>query len=179
MWWRIWRWDLSWKREPGPANTLTSAQRYWFWISGFQNSGRIHSVVLSHHVSGHLSQQPQETNTVMKKAKGLEAKQGHPHSSAVREHVVCSPSPSSYCLEAASYPLDLSLHVQWASLVAQIVKSPPAMQETWVRFLDGEDPPEKGIATHSSILAWRIPWIEEPGGLPVHGVTKSRTQLRH
>ena len=45
-----------------------------------------------------------------------------------------------------------------ASLVAQLVKSPPAMQETWVQSLGGEDPLEKGKATHSSILAWRIPW---------------------
>ena len=49
-----------------------------------------------------------------------------------------------------------------ASLVAQMVKNPPAVQETWVRFLDWEDPLEKGMATHSSILAWRTPWKEEP-----------------
>ena len=47
----------------------------------------------------------------------------------------------------------------WASLVAQVIRSPPAMQETWVRFLGWEDPLEKGTATHSSILAWRISWI--------------------
>ena len=46
-----------------------------------------------------------------------------------------------------------------ASLMAQLVKNPPAMQETWVGFLGWEDPLEKGKATHSSILAWRIPWI--------------------
>ena len=46
----------------------------------------------------------------------------------------------------------------WASLVAQLVKNPPAMQETLVRSLGWEDPLEKGKATHSSILAWRIPW---------------------
>ena len=46
----------------------------------------------------------------------------------------------------------------WASLVAQLVKNPPAMQETWVRSLGWEDPLEKGKATHSSILACRIPW---------------------
>ena len=51
------------------------------------------------------------------------------------------------------------------SLVAQIVKNLPAMQETWVQFLCQEDPLEKGMATHYSILAWRIPWTEEPGGL--------------
>ena len=53
----------------------------------------------------------------------------------------------------------------WASLVAQMVKNLPAMQETWVRSLGQEDPLEKGMATHSTILAWRIPWTEEPGGL--------------
>ena len=46
----------------------------------------------------------------------------------------------------------------WASLVAQLVKKPPAMQETWVPSLGWEDPLEKGKATHSSILAWRTPW---------------------
>ena len=45
------------------------------------------------------------------------------------------------------------------------IKNLPAMQETWVRSLGGEDPVEKEMATHSSILAWRIPWTEEPGGL--------------
>ena len=49
------------------------------------------------------------------------------------------------------------------SLVAQMVKSLPAMGETWVRYLGQEDPLEKGMATHSSILPWRIPWTEEPG----------------
>ena len=51
------------------------------------------------------------------------------------------------------------------SLVAQTVKNLPAMQETWVQSLDQEDPLEKGMATHFSILAWRIPWTEVPGGL--------------
>ena len=50
------------------------------------------------------------------------------------------------------------------SLVAQMVKNVPAMRETWVRSLDWEDPLEEGMATHSSILTWRIPWTEEPGG---------------
>ena len=51
------------------------------------------------------------------------------------------------------------------SLVAQMVKNLPAMRETWVLSLDQEDPLEKGMVTHSSILAWRIPWTEEPGRL--------------
>ena len=51
------------------------------------------------------------------------------------------------------------------SLVAQRLKGLPAMQETWVRSLGRGDPLEKEMATHSSILAWRIPWMEKPGGL--------------
>ena len=50
-----------------------------------------------------------------------------------------------------------------------MVKNPPAMQETWVQFLGWEDPLEKGMATHSNILAWRILWTEEPGGLQSMG----------
>ena len=52
-----------------------------------------------------------------------------------------------------------------ASLVAQMVRNPLTMRETWVRSLGSEDPLEEGMTTHSSILAWRIPWTEEPGGL--------------
>ena len=61
--------------------------------------------------------------------------------------------------------------------MAQLVKNLPAMRETWVRSLGWEDPLEKGKATHSSILAWRIPWTEEPGRLTVLGVTKSQARL--
>ena len=68
--------------------------------------------------------------------------------------------------EGIVYPLQYS----WAFLVAQLVKNLPAMWETWVRSLGWEDPQEKGKATHSSILAWRIPWT-------VHGDTKSQTRL--
>ena len=66
--------------------------------------------------------------------------------------------------EGIGYPFQYS----WASVVSQLVKNLPAMQETWVQSLGWEDPLEKGKATQSSVLAWRIPWT-------VHGVTKSRT----
>ena len=56
--------------------------------------------------------------------------------------------------EGISYPIQYS----WVSLVAQMVKNLPAMRETWIQSLGWEDPLEKGKATHSSILAWRIPW---------------------
>ena len=65
---------------------------------------------------------------------------------------------------------------EWVSLVAQIIKYLPAMQETQVQSLGQEDPMEKGMATYSSIVVWRIPRTEEPGGL-VHGVAKGWTQL--
>ena len=55
------------------------------------------------------------------------------------------------------------------SLVAQMVKDLSAMLENWVQSLGQEDPLEKGVATHSSILAWRIPWAEKPGGLQSMG----------
>ena len=61
-----------------------------------------------------------------------------------------------------------------ASLVAQMVKKLPAMQETGVRSLGWEDPLEEGTATHSSLLAWRIPWTEEPGGLQSIGSQRVR-----
>ena len=66
-----------------------------------------------------------------------------------------------------------------SSLVAQMVKNLPAMQETQIQFLGQEEPLEKGVATHSSILAWRTPWTEEHGVQSmemhgVHGVPKSQ-----
>ena len=63
--------------------------------------------------------------------------------------------------EGIGYPHQYS----WASLVTQIVKNLPAISKTWVQSLDWEDPQEEVMATHSSILAWRIPWTEEPGWL--------------
>ena len=59
----------------------------------------------------------------------------------------------------------MNAFVRWFTLVAQTVKRLPAMQEIWVQALGWEDPLEKEMATHSSILAWRISWTEEPGGL--------------
>ena len=86
---------------------------------------------------------------------------GFPHSSVGKESVCNAGDPSSIpgsgrsAGEGIGYPLQYS----WASLVAQLVKSLPAMWETWVQSLCWNDALEKGKATHSSILAWRIPWI--------------------
>ena len=73
--------------------------------------------------------------------------------------------------EGIGYPLQYS----WASLVAQMVKNPPAMWETKVQSLGWEDPLEDGMATHSSILAWGIPMDRGAWQATVHGVTKSGT----
>ena len=62
-----------------------------------------------------------------------------------------------------------------ASFIAQSVKNLPAVQQMWVRFLGQEDPLEKEMATHSSILAWRIPWTEEPGRLQSMGLQELDT----
>ena len=77
---------------------------------------------------------------------------------------------TSYALSLEyAHPLPLHSLAQTnktrASLVPQMVKNPPAMREIWVPSLHWEDSLEEGMATHSSILAWRIPWTEEPGGL--------------
>ena len=67
-----------------------------------------------------------------------------------------------------SFFLSSNFKILW-SLVVQMLKCLPAMPETWVRSLGWEDPLEKEMATHSSILAWRIPWMKEPGGLQSTG----------
>ena len=67
--------------------------------------------------------------------------------------------------EGIVYPLQYS----WASLVTQLIQNPPAMQEAWVRSLGWEDPLDEGMTTHPSILAWRVPWTEKPGGLQFMG----------
>ena len=74
----------------------------------------------------------------------------------------------------ATYSSSSSIPFDKTSLVAQRVKNLPAMQETWIRFLGWEDTLEKEMATHSNILAWRIPWTEEPGGLKSVGSQRVR-----
>ena len=71
--------------------------------------------------------------------------------------------------EGIGYPL----HYSWVSPIAQIVKNLPTMQETWVRPLGWEDPLEEALATHSSILAWRIPMDRGAWWATIHWVTKS------
>jgi len=91
---------------------------------------------------------------------------GFPYSSVGKESACNAGDPGSVAGlgrsagEGMGYPLQYC----WASLVVQLVKNPPAMRETWVRYLGWEDPLEKGKATHSSILAWRIPWTMKSMG---------------
>ena len=87
-------------------------------------------------------------------------RKGFPDSSAGKESACnagdpgLTPGSGRSAGEGKGYPLQYS----WASLVAQLVRNPPAMRETWLRSLGWEDPLEKGKATHSSILVWRFPW---------------------
>ena len=93
--------------------------------------------------------------------------------SSVGKECACNagdPSSTLGSQRSAGEGIGYLLQYPWASLVAQLVKNLPTMQETWVRSLCWEDPLEKGKATHSSILAWRIPWT-------IHGVAKSQTRL--
>ena len=90
---------------------------------------------------------------------------GLPHSSVGKQSTYNAGDPSLIpglgrsTGEGIGYPLQYS----WASLMAQLVKNLPTMQETWVLPLGWEDPMEKGKATHSIILAWRIPWTQSMG----------------
>ena len=83
-----------------------------------------------------------------------------PHSSVGKESACNAGDPGSTpgSRRSAGEGIGSSLQYSWASPVAQLVKNPLAMQKTWVRSLGWEDPLERGKATHSSILAWRIPW---------------------
>ena len=93
--------------------------------------------------------------------------QGFPDSSIGKESTCNTGDPSSiHGLErSAGEGIDYPLQYSWASLVAQLVKTPFPMWETWVQSLGWEDPLEKGKVTHFSILAWRIPWTVQVKGL--------------
>ena len=103
---------------------------------------------------------------------------GLPCSSAGKESACNAGDPGSIP-ESGRSPgegIGYSLQYSWVSLLAQTVKNTHALQETWVPSLGWEDALEKGKATHSSVLAWRIPWTEEPGRLhAVHGIAEGGT----
>ena len=99
---------------------------------------------------------------------------GFPGSSAGKEST-CNAGDPGLILGSGRSPgegIGYLLQYSWASLLAQMVKNSPAMWETWVQSLDWEDFLEKGMATQSSILAWRIPWTEEPDRLQSMGLQR-------
>ena len=121
---------------------------------------------MGHSVSDVLSWQPQQTNTERKDTH--HRVQMKLFSSSVGKESTCNagdpgliPGLGKSPGEGIGYPLQYS----WAFLLAQMVKNPPAMWETWVRSLDWEDSLEEGMATHSSILAWKTPMDKKSGGL--------------
>ena len=77
---------------------------------------------------------------------------------------------NSYAWMNAYILFTIVLWMKWASLLSQAVKYLPAMWDTWVQSLGQEDPIQKGMTTHSSILAWSIPWTEAPDGLQSMGL---------
>ena len=102
-----------------------------------------------------------------------------PGSSAGKESA-CNAGDPSCITGSGKSPREIvvyTLRYCWASLVAQSVKNPPAMRETWLRSLGWEDPLEEGMATRSSILTWRIPMDRGAWRTTVHGVAKSQTPL--
>ena len=104
---------------------------------------------------------------------------GFPGSSAIEESACNGRDPGS--IPGSGHPpgegIDYPPQYSWVSLVAQTVKNPPVMWETWVQSLGWKDPLEQGMATHSSILTWRIPMDRGAWWAPVHGVATSWTWL--
>ena len=113
---------------------------------------------------------------------------GYPQAK-VRSHLTPPTKMNSTSIKEVSIKAEVTSHVEtlgrklrdtgfpedlWASLVAQMVKNLPALRETWAQSLGWEDPLGKGMATHSSILAWKTSWTEEPGGLQSRGSQRVR-----
>ena len=98
----------------------------------------------------------------------LQSPSMHSHSLGYRRYYLKN---KNFCLLFAQ---GINLNTCWTSLLAQIVKNLPVMQETWVWSLDWEDSLEKGIATHSIIFVWRIPWTEESGWIQSMGLQRVR-----
>ena len=107
----------------------------------------------------------------------IQNKWGFPGSSAAKESACNAgdpgliPEPGRPTEEWTGYPIQYS----WASLVAQMVKNPSAFRETWVRALSWEDPLEEDMATHSSVLSWRIPRDRGAWRAPVRGIAELDT----
>ena len=85
--------------------------------------------------------------------------------------------PGNFLLKVGHDILGSRNELRWASLIAQLVKNPPAVRETWVQSLGWQEPLEEGMETHSSVLIWRIPMHRGAWRVTVHGVAKRRTRL--
>ena len=83
--------------------------------------------------------------------------------------------PGNFLLKVEHDILGSRNELRWASLIAQLVKNPPAVRETWVRSLGWQEPLEEGVETHSSVLVWRIPMHRGAWRATVHGVAKRRS----
>ena len=102
------------------------------------------------------------------------------YGSSAGKYSACNAGDPSSILGSGSSPgegIGYPLQYSWASLVAQMVKNPPALWETWVQSVGWEDSLEEGMETHSSILAWRIPMNRGAWWATVHGIAKSWTKL--
>ena len=164
------QWTISSYYKPRYANKMEKPRRYWQILRNVQPSkmepGRNRKYEQINHKYWKWnwlksSQQAKVWDLMVSQGNSIRhLEKGFPGGSAGKESTCNAGDPSSFpgsgrCAgEGIGYPLQYC----WPSLVAQLVKNPPAMQETWVRSLGWEDPLEKEKATHSSVLAWRIPW---------------------
>ena len=145
-------------------------QQFHFWYTPKISKSRCSKRYLYSHAHSSIIQDNQKVEAIHQQKNEqtqCSTYMGFPGSSAGKDSACKAgdtgsiPGLGRFPGEGIGYPLQYS----WASLVAQMVRNPPAMQETGVWPLDREDPLEAGMATHPSVLPWRIPRTEEPGGL--------------
>ena len=130
------------------------------------------------YVSLRMNNVEEAVKMLLKSIWGL-IKTGYLGSSADKESTCNAgdPSLSPGSVRSPGEGIGYSLQYSWASLVAQMVKNPPAMRETWIQSLGWEGSLGEGMATHSGILAWRIPMERGAWWATVHGIAKSWTRL--
>ena len=165
-------WEITWTEEPGRAPWGHKESNTTEWLNNNKNK-RIHQAALPPPTRRALRGAAPSRRFYRKKdgTRELLAQKSFPSSSVGKESAFdagdlgSTPGSGRSPGEGIGYPLQYS----WASLVAQTVKNLPAMQEAWVQSWVGNIPLEKGTATHYIILAWRISWKEEPGGLQSMG----------
>ena len=131
---------------PSPAFNLSQHQGLFQWVSSSHQVAKVLELQLQHSSFPWLFSVPLElTGLISFQSKGLSRVFSN---TTVQKYQFFGTQPSLYS----------NSHIHWASLAAQLIKNLPAMRETWIQSLGWEDPLEKRKSTHSSILAWRIPW---------------------